>query len=226
MVKRRRKNTVTLKKAYTLSISIILTVFFVASYTVGSLLAAAPSEVTIEEEPKKSYSFTLAPADLSQRPKSLEPIESREEKPERSYTNSERFYDIPLNDGRQSYVFTLCEKYNLPCELVFGVMSAESEYLDGQISEGGDYGIMQINSINHDMLREELGVSDFLDFEQNVHCGIYMLSEYYHKYTDFNKIAMCYRYGEAGAMEMWKKGVYSTDYTSRVVRNIALLEFR
>ena len=53
-----------------------------------------------------------------------------------------------------------------------------------------------------------------------------MLSHYYHLYTDFNKIAMCYRYGENGAKEMWDKDIYETDYTRQIVRTIATLTYR
>lgn len=213
-----------LKKAYNISIVIILTVIFTASFLIGTALRSAPSASIAEE--KEGTGFSIAPADFEEPPETVTALAEPIETEICDYTASSRFYDIPLDDVQQRYVFELCGEYDLPCELVFAVMGAESNYADSQISRDGDYGIMQINSVNHAMLSEKLGVSDFLDFEQNVLCGVYMLSEYYHRYVDFNKIAMCYRYGEQGAVQMWEQGIYETDYTRMIVRNIALLDYR
>lgn len=137
-----------------------------------------------------------------------------------------KYYDVKLSIAEQNTVFDYCEMYDVPAELVFGIMSVESEFVSSSLSSTLDYGIMQINSSNHKWLSEELGVTDFFDYEQNVLCGVYMLSEYYHKYADVEKIAMCYHYGESGAVDLWEKGITSSDYTSAVVQAIAQLKVR
>ena len=209
---------------YNISLCCILVVFFVTAYFLGIMIYASDAGIPDTEE--KEISFTVAPARMDEQPTPIEPIPEPSETDACDYTGSDSYYDIPLIDQRQEYIFALCDEYDVPCELVLAIMGAESSYRDGQISPDGDYGIMQINEINHPYLAEKLGVTDFLDFEQNVLCGVYMLSDYYHRYTDFNKIAMCYRYGENGAKEMWDKEIYETDYTRQIVRAIATLAYR
>ena len=210
--------------AYNIVLCCIIVVFFLSSYFLGSYFYA--SDKDIADPVEKQITFTLGKNNMSARPTEIDSIPEPKETEICSYTVSAYYYDLPLSDDRQDYVFEMCEKYDVPCELVLAVMGAESTYAEDRISANGDYGIMQINKVNHQQLTAELGVTDFMDFEQNVLCGVYMLSYYYHLYTDFNKIAMCYRYGENGAKEMWDKGIYETDYTRQIVRSIAMLEYR
>ena len=210
-------------RIYNICLCIITAALFFGAYFLGTSLYAR-EEITKSME--KETTFTVAPADTEESVDiCLENISEPKETEPCDYTVSEYYYDIALDHSRQDYVFEVCSEYDVPCELVFAVMGVESSYVDSRISNNGDYGIMQINSINHAWLSQELGVDDFLDYEQNVLCGVYMLADYYHRYVDFNKIAMCYRYGENAAKEMWDKGVYSTDYTRQIVRTIALLEY-
>lgn len=216
--------TLNINTAYNISLCCILVIFFVASYFLGSLIHISDNDIALPEE--REITFTVSKNSMDKQPEHLERVPEPKETEVCSYTVSAYYYDIPLSDEKQDYVFDMCEKYDVPCELVLAVMGAESTYTEGQISHNGDYGIMQINKINHPWLAEELGITDFMDYEQNVLCGVYMLSHYYHLYTDFNKIAMCYRYGENGAKEMWQNGIYETDYTRQIVRSIAMLNYR
>ncbi len=211
--------------AYNISLCCILVVFFVASYFLGSLIHASDKDIPVLPE-QKEITFSVSKNSMNTKPEEIENITEPKETEVPSLSVSAYYYDIPLSDEKQDYVFEKCEEYDVPCELVLAVMGTESTYTEEQISRNGDYGIMQINKVNHPQLTAELGVTDFMDFEQNVLCGVYMLSHYYHLYTDFNKIAMCYRYGENGAKEMWDKGIYETDYTRQIVRTIATLTYR
>ncbi len=210
--------------AYNISLCCIIVVLFVSSYFLGSYFYA--SDKDLGDTAEKQITFTLGKSTLTGQPVAIENIAEPKDTEGLSLSVSAYYYDIPLSDGQQDYVFEKCEEYDVPCELVLAIMGAESTYTEDQVSDNGDYGIMQINRINHPQLTAELGVTDFTDFEQNVLCGVYMLSHYYHLYTDFNKIAMCYRYGENGAKEMWDKGIYETDYTRQIVRTIATLKYR
>ena len=207
---------------YNICLSCILLVFFLVAYVLGTIICAKEESNDAIAAPQQSNEIEEYYDTQSSEEKNLSQAEESvfEESVEPKY------YDIELSDGEQDYVFELCTEYGVPCELVLAVMNMESNYEAGQVSENSDWGVMQINEINHDMLRDRLGVTDFLDFKQNVLCGVYMLSEYYHKYADINKITMCYRYGESGAQAMWEKGITSTDYSAGVVRNIAALKYR
>ncbi len=209
---------------YNISLCCIIVIFFLASYFLGSYFYRTDRDM--EPTPEKEITFTLSKQGIETQPAEVRAVSEPRETEICSYTDSAYYYDIPLSDGMQDYVFDKCEEYDVPCELVFAVMGAESGYASDRVSDNGDYGIMQINSVNHPQLTKELGVTDFLDFEQNVLCGVYMLSHYYHLYTDFNRIAMCYRYGESGAEAMWDSGIRETDYTRKIVRTIATLTYR
>lgn len=100
-------------------------------------------------------------------------------------------------------------------DLVLAVIEQESSFRPGVVS-GDDYGLMQINKINHDWLNEKYGITNFLDPYQNAFCGITMLSEYYHKYQNVNKALMAYNIGEFGARALWEDGVFTTSYTEKV----------
>jgi len=77
---------------------------------------------------------------------------------------------------------------------------------------------MQINTINHEWLQEELGITDFLDPYQNVMCGIYIISGHLEKTDgDIELALMRYNCGATGAKRLWDKGIYHTDYTRKIM---------
>ncbi len=182
------------KKQYNILVVGLLVVFFLTSYLLGVMISSQKSnakEAVSENTPK---------------------AEQKEGQGDKSI-----LYDIDLSPKKQKYVAELCKKYAIPCEVVYGVMYCESSYDRQAVSQTGDWGIMQINEVNHGWLTEKLGVSDFLDFEDNVLCGVYMLSSYYQKYGDLHLALMCYHFGETGAARIWEKGIYESDYSRAVM---------
>lgn len=130
---------------------------------------------------------------------------------------SARIYDIPLEDSLQEYTFELCEENSLDYELVLAVIEKESSYNEEAISRTHDYGLMQINEVNHDWLEDKLGISDFLDAKQNISAGIYILTRLTGKYEDADKVLMAYNAGENGAKKLWDEGITSTKYSRAVI---------
>lgn len=128
-----------------------------------------------------------------------------------------RIYDIPLTKELQEYTFNLCQENNLDYEFTLAVMDQESDYQEKAISKTNDYGIMQINKINHEWLSEKLGIDDFLDAEQNILAGVKMLSDLITKYEDPHKALMAYNAGEAGAKKHWDKGTTTSGYSREVM---------
>ena len=129
-----------------------------------------------------------------------------------------RIYDIPLSEELQVFTFNLCEEYGADYEMVLAIMDKESDYTASAISKSSDYGIMQINKINHKWLTEELEVTDFLDPEQNIRCGIYMLADLMKKYDDPHRVLMAYNMGERGAREYVAKGHTSSAYSRYIMQ--------
>ena len=127
--------------------------------------------------------------------------------------------DVPLDESLQEHIWTRCNEYNITehYELVYAVMKVESNYTVDIVSSTNDYGLMQINAINHEWLSNKLGIVDFLDPYQNVDAGIYLLQDLLHKYDTVPAALMCYNLGEGGAAKRWRDGVYSTTYTDKVL---------
>lgn len=129
------------------------------------------------------------------------------------------YLDVPLSHELQKYTYDMCAQYNIPdyYELVIAVMQHESGFNASAISSTNDYGLMQINVCNHKWLANNLGLVDMLDPYQNIHAGVYMLSNLLTKYDSPTKALMCYNLGEAGARRYWNNGVYSTKYSEAIL---------
>ncbi|NLE27069.1 MAG: lytic transglycosylase domain-containing protein [Clostridiaceae bacterium] len=128
-----------------------------------------------------------------------------------------RIYSIPLADELQEYTFGLCKENDLDYEMVLAMMDRESDYREKMISKTNDYGLMQINEVNHGWLKTELGIEDFLDAEQNILAGVRMLSELTGKYEDPHQALMAYNSGEAGAKRLWGQGKTTSEYSRSIM---------
>ena len=112
-------------------------------------------------------------------------------------------YHVPLDANLQQYTAEMCDLYEVPLELAYAVMQVESGYTVSATSSTGDYGLMQINSINKSWLFQEI--------------GCYMLGSYLALYDgDINRTMMAYNLGKSGAEKAWNAGTRSTAYTDKV----------
>ena len=110
-------------------------------------------------------------------------------------------YQVPLDAELQSYTEKMCDLYDVPLELAYAVMQVESGFTPAAHSSTGDYGLMQINSINAGWLKD----------------GCYMLGMYLSEYEgNVNCALMAYNLGATGAKKAWSAGTYSTAYTDKV----------
>ena len=131
-------------------------------------------------------------------------------------------YDISLSAELQEYTYNRCEELGLVAPgvdypTVLALMSKESGYTAEAVSGTGDYGLMQINTVNHGWLREELGITDFLDAEQSIDAGTEMLARLSEKYGDPHKVLMAYNMGEGGAAKLWAQGITSSEYSRDIM---------
>lgn len=132
-------------------------------------------------------------------------------------TEKANTYDIPLEKDTQDYIKNLCSDLNIPESLVIGIIEVESNFDEKAISSGGDYGLMQINKVNHNWLKEKYHVKDMLDPKDNVLCGASMIAELYHKYgEDLDYALMCYNCGEGRTKSLVNSGVETTEYCEKV----------
>lgn len=125
--------------------------------------------------------------------------------------------DVPMNEEEQEFVYYLSEGYNLDFTLVMALIQHESSFRADVVSKTNDYGLMQINKINHDWITETIGVTDYLDPYQNIRAGVYVLRKLFERYEDTDMVLMCYNMGEDGAERLWDKGIYETEYTKDIL---------
>jgi hypothetical protein len=125
--------------------------------------------------------------------------------------------NVPMDADLQEFVFILSRAYNIDWTLVMAIIDHESSFRPEVVSETHDYGLMQINQSNHQWLSENLGVTDFLDEEQNIRCGIYVLNQLFEEFNgNTHMVLMSYNLGESAAMKLWSGGVHSTPYSEEI----------
>lgn len=133
-------------------------------------------------------------------------------------TENPAFYhsDIPLSRELQELLYCECTERGVPVHIALGVINTESCFTE-TARNGICHGYMQISEINRDRLMETLQVDGITDGADNIRCGVYMLSELYQKYNDWNMTLIAYNCGEYGAKrDCFSKGIYSTNYTVKV----------
>ena len=129
--------------------------------------------------------------------------------------------DVPMDEEMQEFIYCLCYGYNIDFSLVMAVIEHESSFRSNIVSDTGDYGLMQINEINHGWLAERFDVTDFTDPYQNTRCGIYILRKLFEKYEEPEEVLMAYNMGSAGASKLWEQGIYETDYSNSIMEKAA-----
>ena len=208
-----------LKYSIYLVLAGIVLVSFLAEFLAGALLfhsdAAETEELITLPLPTSdttAFESAMTPVSLGYSPVKEETEKVEEESEEVVY------FDVPLEVELQDYIWFTCQEYDVPYELVFAMIEIESGFQTDVISNTNDYGLMQINKINHEWLAEELGITDILDPYQNILAGTYIIRQHL-KATDGNPTLalMCYNCGAAGAEKLWEQGVYSTSYTDKVM---------
>ena len=134
-------------------------------------------------------------------------------------------YNLPVSTELQEYTYKTCIEYGIVdhYELVLALMWRESNFNPTSISSTNDYGLMQINKVNHAWLTKKLGITDFLDAEQNIEAGVYILSSLLHKYRDVNKALMAYQFGENGARRYWNRGIYKSPHSQSTLSKMELV---
>lgn len=112
-----------------------------------------------------------------------------------------------------------CEEYGVPYALALAVADVESRFDPDAVSGTGDYGLMQINEVNHEWLLEQ-GI-DPMTPTGNIEAGVKILAQYLGTYDLTEQALMAYNCGQSGAQQMWESGVYQTAFTKQVMNRYA-----
>ena len=124
------------------------------------------------------------------------------------------------------YISGLCEEYEIPLAMVLTVIEKESTWNAEAVNYNKTcFGLMQIHKINAGWLEEEHGITDLKDPYQNILAGIIMLAEYWDDYNaNPHLMLMCYNFGKPAAKNLWKKKIYSSQYSRWIVGRMGKIE--
>jgi len=127
-------------------------------------------------------------------------------------------YDVPLSDSLQRYIYEICADEGVPVTLVMAMIEHESGFNPEAVSSTDDYGLMQINAVNHGRLEEQYRCADMMNPYQNVFCGVTIIGSYVNRYEgDYTKALMAYNMGNYGAQKAWDSGITSTKYSETIL---------
>lgn len=129
------------------------------------------------------------------------------------------YIDIPLSQSLQRYIYEICADENVPITLIYAMIEHESGFNPEAVSKTDDYGLMQINEVNHSWLNEEYRCADMLDPYQNVYCGVKIIGQYVSRYDgDLTKALMAYNMGDYGARKAWENGISDSTYVTSILK--------
>jgi len=134
------------------------------------------------------------------------------------------YYDIPLELDIQRHIFDECQVHGVPYPLAMAVMYVETggTFNSKLRSSTNDSGLFQINDVHKKWLNES-GITDLYNPYQNSSAGIWILKDALSKGDGIHTSLMVYNMGHGGAKKLWKKGVYSSKYSRKVVETMDLL---
>ena len=154
----------------------------------------------IEVDTPEIYNISDTPeiCDISERPETPRVSEVKEECSD-PYCYRCLYYN--WDEELKEYTRGLCEETGVPYEYVLGVIWLESRF-DGNARSnyGGysNYGLMQINGINYEYLRDKIGlnnVEDLMDEKVNIRAGISLLKEHLDYTGDYDDMILRYQVG-------------------------------
>lgn len=132
-------------------------------------------------------------------------------------------YSSMLKPELQDYLFKKCMKAGIGeyYKLLQAQMYCESNFKSDIISGTNDYGLMQINIVNHKWLSKKLGKNNFLDPYTSIDAGVLIMSGFLKKYNDAETALVCYNMGEGAVIN---RGIYSSIYSRKIIKHMSLLK--
>lgn len=138
---------------------------------------------------------------------------------QKNKTTTKLYTNIPLSARFQCWIDDMCKEYGISTNVVMGVIWKESNFQIRIMGDHGEaYGLMQIQKKWHKARMKKCDAEDLLNCYDNVHVGIDYLAELYKIYNgNWHKALMAYNGGQAYADKRVKRGIYSSDYSRKVM---------
>lgn len=132
-----------------------------------------------------------------------------------------------LQKKYQKYLWKLCKKRGLNYYILLAMIEQESGYDYSSISDNGDsVGYLQIQEKWHSNIMKSLGVNNLQDPKGNLNVGTKLLQNIYKDYGSSGDhcVLMVYNMGATGAKKLWKKDIYSTKYSRKIMKRAKQIE--
>lgn len=123
-----------------------------------------------------------------------------------------------LPESVRIYLYNLCQEHNISYPLMLALIEKESGYhWDAESQDGLCKGYTMINEKWHRERMAELGVTDIYNPYGNLEVSIDFLTELFSEYHDANIVLMCYNCGKSRAERLLEKGIFSTEYSEKIL---------
>ena len=176
------------------------------------------TEETIYETKTETEVETETETEVQTEAQTETPTETHAETRYLNIVPGDGYLDVPMDREVQDAVRAISAEYGIPFELTMAVCYVESGFDPYAVSSHGDSGLMQIAPVNHGWLAADLGITDLFDSVQNVRAGVHILADKIAGSNgDFTTALMKYNRGDVVALEQMSQGIYSTDYTEKVL---------
>lgn len=185
-------------------LALVCAAIFAAGYCVG--VRAADKAAPTLPEPVQESTSTPEPTNEPSEAPSTEEVLWRDD-----IVTDGNLLDYDLQVTMQA----CCEEYGVPYALALAVADVESRFDPDATSNTNDYGLMQINKVNHGWLLEQ-GI-DPMTPAGNIEAGVLFLSDYLTAYGDPEMAIMAYNCGPSGAQKLWASGTYHTEHSTKVM---------
>lgn len=126
------------------------------------------------------------------------------------------YYPGEMTQEEQLHTFNMCQEYGLEYETVLALIGAESRWSRDAVSTSGCIGYGQISYRVHKETMKNKGL-DVYNSLNNIEFTCYLLASKMSVYGDYKKALMAYRYGNEGANQYFKKGIYENEYVRQIM---------
>ena len=134
------------------------------------------------------------------------------------------YFNVPLSEDLQDYIFELCEKNSIDPAIVVAMIFRESSFRASIVGDKGkSYGLMQIQPKWNQERMDRLNCQNLLDPYQNVTVGIDLISELNEKGKSIEWVLMAYNGGQSYANKKVAKGEVSS-YASKILADCVKLK--
>ena len=216
-----------MNKKYTIISYLVIT--FLGVLSTGITIDGKAQEVKAEDitEPTEIVSTEVE----SSTEEIIEEVTEESTEPETVVVKEQgfKYYQIPeeytmyggsFPEDVQRYLWSQCKERELDYYIAVALIERESGYKSNATGDSGaSKGYMQVQEKWHKARMVEEGVTDLYDPYGNIRVALNLFEELQEDYgaSGNHCVLMVYNMGAGTAKELWGEGIYSTEYSRRII---------